>query len=207
MVAAFGGPDLKIKSIMPTLRTSILAAALLLASLPLPQTVLVAQAESTITKVAVFQNKRVQFNRLPGYNKAQTKIANKIASRFAAAGYGRVQQIAAVSVAIRESTLNPKAHNRGCKCYGLFQLNRGNGLGSGHSSANLTDADYNIRLIIGEAKRFQSFQNAKSVDAAVNSFVRNVTRPANKSSVVRATIRTARMVEKSASKTRLAAAD
>lgn len=166
-----------------------------------------AHAERSETGLSVSKSDSIRFNSLPGYNKAQTNIANKIASRFAAAGYGRAQQIAAVSVAIRESTLNPKAHNRGCRCYGLFQLNRGNGLGSGHSAAKLTNPNYNIRLIIGEAKRFQSFKNAKSVDAAVSAFVRNVTRPANKSRVVRATVKTARMVERSASNTRVAAAN
>lgn len=176
-------------------------------ALALPLQLNAAHAERGSTVVAAKKTERVQFNSLPGYTKAQTNIANKIASRFAAAGYGRAQQIAAVSVAIRESTLNPKAHNRGCKCFGLFQLNRGNGLGSGHSTANLTNPDYNIRLIIGEADRFQSFKKANSVDAAISSFVRNVTRPANKSRVVRATIKTARMVEKSASRTRLAAAN
>lgn len=140
----------------------------------------------------------VQFDNLPGYDAAQTRIANKIARRFAAAGYGQVHQIAAVSVAIRESTLNPNAVNRGCKCYGLFQLNRAAGLGRGHSVSSLVNAENNIRLIIGEANRFVRFRDAKTVDTAVEAFVRNVTRPARKSSVVRATIRTARMVEKAA---------
>ncbi len=148
--------------------------------------------------MAMLQTEPVRFDSLPGYTGAQTAIANRIATRFAAAGYGRVQQIAAVSVAIRESTLNPKAHNRGCRCYGLFQLNRGNGLGTGHSVTDLIEPDYNIRLIIGEADRFQSFKNAGNVEAAITAFVRHVTRPANKSRVIRATIKTARMVERAA---------
>lgn len=183
-----------------TVLATVLVCALAFTSqLPL------AHAERSETNLAVAKSDSIRFDSLPGYTKAQTNIANKIASRFAAAGYGRAQQIAAVSVAIHESTLNPKAHNRGCRCYGLFQLNRRNGLGTGHSAANLTNPDYNIRLIIGEAKRFNSFKTAKSVDAAVNAFVRNVTRPANKSRVVRATVKTARMVERSASNTRVAA--
>ncbi len=156
-------------------------------------------------RTAVSKN-TVQFDRLPGYTAAQTRMANRIASRFAAAGYGKVHQIAAVSVAIRESTLNPKAFNRGCQCYGLFQLNRAAGLGRGHSVSSLVDPDTNIRLIIGEANRFKSFRNAGTVDTAVDSFVRHVTRPARKASVVRATIRTARMVEKAAVSRRMAAA-
>ncbi len=163
----------------------------------------VAGAANTQVSVAN-RSGNIRFEQLSGYSKAQTQIANKIASRFAKAGYGRAQQIAAVSVAIRESTLNPKARNRGCNCYGLFQMNRSNGLGKGHSVAKLTNADYNISLILGEAKRFKSFKNARTVDEAVNSFVRNVTRPANKGSVVRATIKTARKVEKSASTVKFA---
>lgn len=192
---------------MHIFRTRALMVTTVICALVLPSQFNAAHAERGDTVVAAQKSERVQFNSLPGYTRAQTNIANKIASRFAAAGYGRAQQIAAVSVAIRESTLNPKAHNRGCKCFGLFQLNRGNGLGNGHSTANLTNPDYNIRLIIGEANRFQSFKKAGSVDAAISSFVRNVTRPANKSRVVKATIKTARMVERSASRTRLAAAN
>lgn len=170
------------------------AAALMLAACS--STVAEDKAKSPVP--AASRSGPVQFDHLNGYNAAQTKIANKITSRFAAAGYGRPQQVAAVSVAIRESTLNPKAHNRGCNCFGLFQMNRSNGLGHGHSVANLTNADYNIALILKEASRFPSFKSARTVDEAVSVFVRNVTRPANKPKVVRATIGTARKVEKSA---------
>ncbi|MCY6381216.1 phage tail tip lysozyme [Hoeflea prorocentri] len=149
-------------------------------------------------QIGAHKSGTVRFEKLSGYNSAQTRIANKITARFAAAGYGEPQQIAAVSVAIRESTLNPKAHNRGCNCYGLFQMNKSAGLGRGHSVSNLTKADYNISLILEEAERFPSFGAAKTVDQAINAFVRNVTRPANKPGVVKATIRTARKVEKSA---------
>lgn len=152
----------------------------------------------TESKVARVKAKTIRFDELAGYNSRQTKIANTITARFAAAGYGPAQQIAAVSVAIRESTLNPKARNRGCNCYGLFQMNRSGGLGKGHSVANLTSADYNISLIIKEAKHYPSFSEAKSVNQAVTAFVRHVTRPADKSGVVRATMRTARKVQKSA---------
>ncbi|WP_136658826.1 phage tail tip lysozyme [Nitratireductor sp. XY-223] len=171
------------------------AAALMLAACSST----IAEEKQKTAVPATQQSGAVQFAELSGYNAAQTKIANKITSRFAAAGYGRPQQVAAVSVAIRESTLNPKAHNRGCNCFGLFQMNRSNGLGRGHSVANLTNADYNISLILKEAGRFPSFKTARTVDEAVSVFVRNVTRPANKPKVVRATIGTARKVERSAS--------
>ena len=171
----------------------LFAATLLLAGLPAgfvgEPLIASAQAASALN-----------FERLAGHSRAQTQVANRIAAGFAAAGYGPAQQIAAVSVAIRESTLNPKAHNRGCSCYGLFQMNRSGGLGKGHSIANLTDPDYNIALIIKEARRVPSFAAAKTVDQAVSAFVRHVTRPADKPGVVRATMRTARKVEKAANR-------
>ncbi len=155
----------------------------------------VAKDGATSIFPVMFKPNRVHFETLKGYNKSQIAVANKIAGGFAQAGYGRQHQIAAVSVAIRESTLNPKAVNRGCGCYGLFQLNQRGGLGRGHSAGTLTTADSNIALIIGEANRFPQFRKAQTVDQAVNAFVRYVTRPANKSSVVGRTVRTARMVE------------
>ena len=176
-------------------------AALFLAGSPAG---LASEQSERIAGIQSSKAKAVHFDRLSGFNSAQTRIANKITSRFAEAGYGPAQQIAAVSVAIRESTLNPGAHNRGCSCYGLFQMNRGGGLGKGHSVANLTDPDYNISLIIKEAKRFPSFASAKNVDQAVSAFVRHITRPADKPGVVRATIRTARKVQKSAKTRNLA---
>ena len=182
---------------MKKLYIGLVVAALLLAGLPEALTggPLVASAQAGTA---------LQFDRLAGYSRAQTQIANRIAAGFAAAGYGPAQQIAAVSVAIRESTLNPGAHNRGCSCYGLFQMNRGGGLGKGHSIANLTDPDYNIALIIKEARRVPSFAAAKTVDQAVSAFVRHVTRPADKPGVVRATMRTARQVEKAANRRKTA---
>lgn len=172
----------------------IVAAAIFLAGC----SATVASGEKPRHQIGAHKTDTVRFEQLSGYNSAQTRIANQITARFAAAGYGEPQQIAAVSVAIRESTLNPKAYNRGCNCYGLFQMNKSAGLGRGHSVNNLIRADYNISLILEEADRFPSFAVARTVDEAINAFVRNVTRPANKPGVVRATIRTARRVEQSA---------
>ncbi|MDF2372832.1 MAG: hypothetical protein P1V21_18785 [Rhizobiaceae bacterium] len=183
--------------------TGLLFAAAFLA------TCTISQAGNTVpvpkpSPITVTQKSPVRFDQLPGYTKAQTQVANRIAARFAKAGYGRPQQIAAVSVAIRESTLNPKAHNRGCNCFGLFQMNRSRGLGTGHSISNLTTTDYNISLIIKEAKRFNSFAAAKNVNEAIKAFVRNVTRPGNKARVVNATVKTAKKVQKSANQRRVA---
>lgn len=182
---------------MRTLSIGLLASVLIFAGMPAASA-----GETSVARAEAAS--AVHFERMAGYSAAQTQIANRIASGFAAAGYGPPQQIAAVSVAIRESTLNPKAHNRGCSCYGLFQMNRKGGLGKGHSVANLTDPDYNIALIIKETRRVPSFAAATTVDEAVRSFVRHVTRPADKSGVVRATLRTARKVEKAANPNDLA---
>ena len=183
-------------------QTGIAAACLAIGTFVAPQPFggpTNASAEDTLVQEAAFFSPgKVHFSSLKGLSRKHVDIANRITSRFAAAGYGRPQQIAAVSVAIRESTLNPKAYNGGCHCYGLFQLSRFGGLGRGYSVAALTNPDNNIALIIGEANRFPSFRKARSVDEAVGSFVRNVTRPANKSQVVSATVRTARMVERHA---------
>ncbi|MBW8639724.1 hypothetical protein K1W69_21195 [Hoeflea sp. WL0058] len=176
----------------------LVVAALCAISTATPMASAVANDGAASVFPVAFKPNRVHFNTLKGYNKSQVSVANKIARGFAKAGYGRQHQIAAVSVAIRESTLNPKAVNRGCGCYGLFQLNKRGGLGRGQSVGTLTSADSNIALIIGEANRFPQFRKAKTVDQAVNAFVRYVTRPANKSSVVGRTVRTARMVEKHA---------
>ncbi|MEX3008320.1 phage tail tip lysozyme [Hoeflea sp. TYP-13] len=186
---------------MQKLHLGMLVAAIFLAGC---SSTVAGGKSATSAQVSVAKADIVQFDKLAGYNSAQTRIANKITARFAAAGYGPAQQIAAVSVAIRESTLNPNARNRGCNCYGLFQMNRSGGLGKGHTVANLTNADYNISLIIKEANRFSSFASAKTVDQAVSAFVRNVTRPADKPGVVRATQRTARKVEQSANSRSLA---
>ena len=182
---------------MYKLTSGLLAAALFLAGLQ-------AASADDHTPTRAASVSVLHFERMAGYSAAQTKIANTIARSFAAAGYGPAQQIAAVSVAIRESTLNPKAHNSGCDCYGLFQMNRRDGLGKGHSIANLTNPDYNIALIIKETERAPSFKAAATVEQAVRSFVRHVTRPADKPGVVRATLRTARKVQKAANQRDLA---
>jgi len=108
------------------------------------------------------------------------EVAQKILDAFAGAGYGVIQQVAALANAIRESNLKPSAHSPPPEeSIGLFQLNREGGLGRGHSIQSLEDPDTNISLIIQETKKFAEFKNAASLNEAVAVFVRKVERPAN----------------------------
>jgi len=137
-----------------------------------------------------------------GLNYAAVKIPLKnrpfgdlIVARFAAAGYGRNQQIAAVANAINESGLNPNSstfppgpeHS-----FGLFQCNQHGGLGTGFTSEQLLDPETNIKIILREAKRFHDFKDAGTLEAAVEAFVRDIERPANASQQVTRRINTAR---------------
>lgn len=117
----------------------------------------------------------------PDIAPANRQFAGLILKAFAAAGYGRNQQIAALANAIGESKLNPKAHNtHGEDSVGLFQLNRNGGVGSGHSVERLKDPAFNTQLIIAEAGRFADFKKAADLHTAVDVFVRRVERPADK---------------------------
>ncbi|MBR1284441.1 hypothetical protein JQ597_20540 [Bradyrhizobium sp. AUGA SZCCT0177] len=117
----------------------------------------------------------------PGVAPANRQFAGLILKAFAAAGFGRDQQIAALANAIGESNLNPRAHNtNGEDSVGLFQLNRVVGVGGHHSVESLMDPAFNTQLIIAEAKRFPSFAKAANLREAVDVFVRSVERPADK---------------------------
>ncbi len=108
-------------------------------------------------------------------------IAKLIVSKFAQAGFGPLQQIAALANAIRESKLNPNAHNAsGEDSVGLFQCNRQGGLGTGKSVAFLKVPENNIQIIIDEAQKYNSFKNAGSIEKAVEVFVYKVERPRDK---------------------------
>lgn len=110
-----------------------------------------------------------------------SQFAGLILKAFAAAGYGRNQQIAALANAIGESNLNPRTHNtRGEDSVGLFQLNRNGGVGTGHSVERLMDPAFNTERIIAEARRFADFKKAADLHTAVDVFVRQVERPRDK---------------------------
>lgn len=108
-------------------------------------------------------------------------IVKMIVESFAAAGFGNLQQIAALANAIRESKLNPNAHNTsGEDSVGLFQCNRDGGLGTGKTVGWLKNPQNNIDLIISEAKKYADFKNANTIEDAVREFVYKVERPRDK---------------------------
>jgi hypothetical protein len=108
------------------------------------------------------------------------QFGDMIVARFATAGFGQLQQKAAVANAIRESALNPNAASHPPeRSFGLFQCNTGGGLGNGFTQAQLSNPETNIAIIIKEAKRHSNFVNAASLHDAVDAFVRGVERPAN----------------------------
>lgn len=110
---------------------------------------------------------------------ANRPMAALILNAFAAAGYGRVQQIAALANAIDESALDPNAHAMGEDSVGLFQCRRIHGVGGQHSVAKLKDPAFNTQLIIAESRKVPFFAKATNLRDAVDLFVRFVERPAD----------------------------
>lgn len=119
---------------------------------------------------------QANFNLPPAFASRQ-HIADKIVAKFAAAGYGTLQQIAALANAMAESSLNPDEHNTGEDSVGLFQLRRILGVGGNHSVEDLKNPDFNIDLIIAEAKKYSVFAKAESLTKTVDAFVRYIERP------------------------------
>lgn len=108
-------------------------------------------------------------------------VAEAIAKRFAEAGFGTLQQIAAVANAMKESSLDPNQRTTTSKedSVGLFQLNMTKGLGRGHSPEELKNPDKNTDIIIAECRKFPAFGRATSLRDAVAAFVHFIERPAN----------------------------
>jgi uncharacterized protein (TIGR02594 family) len=118
---------------------------------------------------------------LAGLSAQQQAMAKLIVDKFAAAGFGKLQQIAAVANAKRESSLNPSERTTTAKedSIGLFQLNMKGGVGRGHSVPDLLDPAKNTDIIIAEARKFPSFGRATTLEGAVREFVVWIERPAN----------------------------
>ena len=112
---------------------------------------------------------------------ARRANAALIASEFAAAGYGKIHQIAALANAVAESNLNASSVNNTPPEHsvGLFQLNINNGVGSGHTEAELKKPAKNIELILQKAKSVSEFKAAANLHDAVAVFVRKIEQPAN----------------------------
>lgn len=116
---------------------------------------------------------------------AQQAVAKQILVAFATAGFGPLQQVAALANAIAESALNPNAKSPPPEqSVGLFQLNMKNGLGVGRTEQSLKNAATNIAIIIESANRLEDFKNAASLRDAVDVFVRRIERPALKDAAV-----------------------
>jgi hypothetical protein len=111
-------------------------------------------------------------------------MAQLIVQRFQEAGYGAIQEVAALANAIAESGLDPTIKSAGTeKSYGLFQLNQ-NGVGAGHSADELRDPERNIAIMLqymsGEEHASDLlFRAATSLQDAVSIFVRKFERPAD----------------------------
>lgn len=107
------------------------------------------------------------------------EMANLIRKKFKEAGFSDAQAEAAVSNAIAESSLNPKARNTrgGEDSVGLFQMNRNGGLGSGYTVEQLSDPNFNIDLAIAAAKKSPKFMSATNVNDAIAAFVQDVEKP------------------------------
>jgi hypothetical protein len=119
---------------------------------------------------------------------ANSEMANLIRKRFIEAGFTAEQAEAAVINAFAESTLDPKAESKITSkedSVGLFQMNRKGGLGynekqnQAYTRAQLQDPNFNIDLAIQAAKKSKSFSKAKTMEEAIEAFVRDIERPAN----------------------------
>jgi hypothetical protein len=112
-----------------------------------------------------------------GIPSGREQIASLIIQKFAEAGFGHNQQIAALSDAILESNLNPNAVSQ--NDYGLFQLNMIEGFGRGYTPAQLLDPTTNIAIVILYASKSEHFKSATTLADAVSIFAREISRPAN----------------------------
>ncbi|NKQ85522.1 phage tail tip lysozyme [Rhizobium ruizarguesonis] len=105
-----------------------------------------------------------------------------IATRFKDAGYGSIQQIAAIANAIAESGLDETADGDNHHSHGLFQLNQKGGVGADFSTKELEDPERNIVIMLEhmakqEKAADKAFRATTAILAAVTIFVRNFERP------------------------------
>lgn len=114
-------------------------------------------------------------------------VAKLIAQRFSEAGYGVIQQIAAIANAIAESNLKPDAKSAAPEqSYGLFQLNL-KGVGHGHDPTELVDPERNIAIMLAYMATLSAnaaFRSTASVHDAVAIFVRDFERPADSAGAI-----------------------
>jgi Phage tail lysozyme len=145
---------------------------------------LLENAEQTVSGSAPNPSIDFRSSAIPGAPPDRRENAKLIATMFADAGYGTLQQIAAIANAIAESGLDAEIKAGGSEqSYGLFQLNRVGGVGQGHSVANLKKADYNIKTMLKYIKTKGTdeakFRNTNSLQEAVAIFCIEFEKPAN----------------------------
>lgn len=116
----------------------------------------------------------------------QKRMADLIYTRFTEAGFSDAQAKAAIANALAESSLRPTASNISDKeeSYGLFQMNRKGGLGSGYTPEQLKDPEFNIQLAIDAAKKSKAFTQATDVKEATKAFVTDIERPKDQASAI-----------------------
>jgi len=120
---------------------------------------------------------------------ARRDMAILISTRFAEAGYGTLQQVAAIANSIAESRLNPKAASPPPeRSFGLFQLNQA-GVGAGFSQDVLKDPEQNIAIMLNhmatrETAADVAFRASVSIQEAISIFVRKFERPADASGAI-----------------------
>jgi hypothetical protein len=119
---------------------------------------------------------------------ARRDMAQLVVQRFAEAGYGLVQQVAALANAIAESGLKPDAKSPAPEqSYGLFQLNLENGVGHGHDPAELIQPERNIAIMLAHIATLSAnaaFKATSSVNDAVAIFVRDFEKPADATAAI-----------------------
>lgn len=119
---------------------------------------------------------------LSGLSDEQLQMANLIYQKFTEAGFTPEQAMGAIKNAYAESRLNPNASNtKGEDSWGLFQMNRKGGLGTGYTPEQLKNPEVNIALAVREALKSNNFKNATTVAEATEAFMKDVERPFDQS--------------------------
>ena len=131
------------------------------------------------------------------FNAQQKSAANLIVNKFAASGFGQIQQITAVANAWKESSLDPgeQTHTSQEDSIGLFQLNMRSGLGVGKQLSDLLDAGKNTDIVIGKCKTVPEFVKAPDLEHAVAAFVQFVEIPANQAAEIADRLQKAKSLE------------
>ncbi|AUT64889.1 hypothetical protein C2L65_35300 [Paraburkholderia terrae] len=135
---------------------------------------------STVPPFAQSQRERDPAVDLSSLPPPKQLVAQTIIDAFANAGFGVIQQVAALANAVAESDLQTTARSHPPEdSVGLFQLNRTGGAGKGYTVAQLQDPGTNIGIAIDAMSKIRAFRSASFLDDAVAVFVRAFERPQN----------------------------